>query len=212
MYEEPLENQSDISPEEESPPKKKRGFLFWISTILLSSTVIFLLLLFWPTGDDADSLKESAQKGVRKVVGRVSGLTIAGDAGYQPVSSLSISAVGARRPIGVNYISVTFKVVNLVDKKQMLDYSIVRIVNKGKYVYPVNQTLTEMHYSVKRKESPWQDKIDGGKSKIVTAIFVAPLKMVNPVLECKDFDWRNSDYKKIPINIKAVKAEKIDKD
>lgn len=212
MYEESVENQSDISSEETLSPKKKRGFLFWISTLLLSLTVIFLLLLFWPTGKDADTLKESAQKGVRKVVGKVSGLTIAGDAGYQAVSSLSISSVGARRPIGVNYISVTFKVVNLVDKKQMLDYSIVRIVNKGKYIYPVNQTLTEMYYSVKKKESPWQDVIDAGKSKIVTAIFVAPSKIVDPVLECKDFDWRNSDYKKIPINIKAVKAEKSDKD
>jgi len=191
---------------------KKRGFLFWISMLLLSLVIIFLLLLFWPTGKGADTLKESAQKGVRKVVGRVGGLTIAGDAGYQVLSSSSIGAVGGRKPIGVKYISVTFKVVNLVDKEQMLDYSVVRVVNKSKYVYPVNQTLTEMYYSVKKKESPWQDEIDAGKSKIVTAIFVAPGKVVNPVLECKDFDWRNTDYKKIPINIKVAKAERTNKD
>ena len=191
--EEPLPSETDEyfkrDPFKEDPEEQPSRWRKIVVTVLVT---LILLLLFCPVPKEQLS-KISARAQKERQAQRAG---TAGAAKYVVISGGPLKELddGAKReaiPVGV-----WFEVQNLSGNAEILDPSMVQLVDTFGYESVINPKAIEAWYELKGMSSPWGEGVEPGakvKALAVFYVYLGPTKTY--MLRGRGFDWTVSDFK-----------------
>lgn len=177
----------------DEPEDEKRSI--WRTIVIAIVVILLLLLLFWPV-----------TAGQRKVIQRqararrLSGAGIVGATKYTVVSGKAMPELepgsrGEAIPVGV-----WFEAENLSNRPEILDYSMVKLIDAGGYESVISPELIRAWYKQAGGAMPWGEPVPPGgtvKALAVFNVFRGPVK--NYLLRGRDFAWTSDNYAELPI-------------
>lgn len=169
------------------PPEEKKSV--WRKIVIIIIIILLLLLLFWPV--PKTTLKRIRRQGQAR---QVSGAGVVGVTRYTVISGKPMIELDTKIRKAVP-VGVWFEVENLSGRSELLDYSMVKLVNAGGYESVINPELIRVWYERSRVKNPWGEPVfPGRKVKALAVFYVYRGPVKNYLLRGRDFDWTSDNY------------------
>ena len=175
-----------LEPDDQVPEEKKS---VWRKIAIIILIILLLLLLFWPVSAGQRRRLGQREKRRLKEAARVVGATK-----YTIVSGKSMPELQTT-PRKAIPVGVWFEAENLSNQPEMLDYTMVKLVDSGGNAYPVSSELTERWYEQSGTRLPWGEAVGAGRKVRAIGLFYVfrgPVK--NYSLRGRDFDPRSNSF------------------
>lgn len=183
----------DAFDERLEPEEEKKSI--WRKIVIAIIVILLLLLLFWPVSAGQRKRIERQARARRISQAGVIGLTKYSVISGKPLPELDSPGAHKAIPVGV-----WFEVENLSSRPELLDYSLVKLVDAGGNESIISRDLIRAWYEQDGTKVPWGESIaPGGKVKAVAvySVYRGPVK--NYLLRGRDLSWTSNDYSEQPI-------------
>ncbi len=164
--------------------------------IIIIIIILLLLLLFWPVDRGVLRRERSRARGERE---RLDKARPVGKADYTVIGGERIIDLGRKSRKAVP-VGVRFRVKNVSNKPEILDYPMVTLTDDFGQEYFNNPKLIEDWYEREGRPSPWLKKVASGQSVDAMAIlYVRRGTKTMHYLVGRDFVWITGRSKAYPV-------------
>lgn len=186
--------QREISEEEQEP---KRLWAKGLAAVIAILLLLLLLALFLPVkkGKESPKAKKLLKPTGAGVVGRTRYIVLSGEKAFS-IGDVHASSKAA-------FLIVTFKIENLSREPQVLDFSMVELVDRQGRPNISSADVTLKLYEVLNQQSPWEEEIPPRFPITVKVVFTVAKSETGERLNFagRDFDWTSSEALELPLEI-----------
>lgn len=183
----------DAFEERQEPPEEKKPI--WRKIVIAIIVILLLLLLFWPVSAEQ---RKIIQRQAR--MRQINGAGVIGSARYSVISGKPMPELEPGSRSKAIPVGVWFEAENLSNQPELLDYSMVKLVDAGGYESVISRELINTWYEQNGGVSHWGKPVAPGakvKALAVFNVFRGPVK--NYLLRGRDFAWTSDKYAELPI-------------